>query len=148
MHRRAASAKEQYTIKRAAILAHAVRPTLSGAEAVLYTDTDWTIFDQTIASYGRRALDGRASGQADERRRTGGTQSVDQREDQAILETTLCENRSQSPKAPMDAGTIADLRHTAKSSRQCSATYRSKNHEYQTRAESYDHHWLGGKDPG
>ena len=43
-------------------LAHVVGPILSGAEAVLYTDTDWKIFDQTIASYGRRALDGRDSG--------------------------------------------------------------------------------------
>ena len=68
VHRSAAFAKglrktnARYTTKRAALLAHVVGPILSGAEAVLYTDTDWTIFDQTMASYGRRALNGRASG--------------------------------------------------------------------------------------
>ena len=108
----------------------------------LYTDTDWKIFDPAIASNGRRALNRRASGK--QTREDGCIQSMDQREDQTILETALCENRSQSPKAPMDAAR-ADLPHTAKSSRQCSATYRSKNHGYQTRAESYNPSLAGRK---
>ena len=67
VHRSAASAKglwktdARYVTKRAALLAHVVGPILSGAETALHTDTVSKSFDQTIASDGRLALNGRAS---------------------------------------------------------------------------------------
>ena len=88
----------RYTTKRPALLAHVVGPIPSGAEAVLYTDTDWNIFDQSI--------------------------SLDQREDQAILETTPFAKKTKPEPEGSDGyrNSRADLRPTAKSSRQCSGT--------------------------
>ena len=125
VHRSAACAKglwktnARYATKRAALLAHVVGPILSGAEAVLHTDTDWITFDQTIASYGRRALNGRAFGQADGRKtvwwytRPGPTRGSGDFGNYTV--------RKLKPESEGSAGhrnSRADPRHTAKSSLQ------------------------------
>ena len=50
-----------YTTKRSALLAHVVGPIMSAAEAILYSASDWGLFDKLIAQYGRRALNGQAT---------------------------------------------------------------------------------------